>query len=225
MRGAGVEHPVYNVHAGVRVALDGREAVERPCRYVLRPAVSAARFSVLDDGRIAYQVKYPRSPKATHLVMTPMECMARLAALVPPPRVPLVRYQGVFAPNSPWRGAVVPIPSVRVRCDGARHQPAACDGGASAHDEGAPSATVDAVRGGSRRERRDLEHGRIDWATLLRRVWGVDVLACVRCGERLRRIAVIEDPTVIAKILAHVGLDPVAPRAARARAAAWDDSS
>jgi hypothetical protein len=32
-----------------------------------------------------------------------MEFMARLAALVPPPRRPLVRYHGVFAPHSPWR--------------------------------------------------------------------------------------------------------------------------
>jgi len=34
--------------------------------------------------------------------------MARLAALVPRPRVNLTRYHGVFAPNSPWRGAITP---------------------------------------------------------------------------------------------------------------------
>jgi hypothetical protein len=40
--------------------------------------------------------------------MTPVELLARLAALVPPPRYPLVRYHGVLAPHSKWRGAVVP---------------------------------------------------------------------------------------------------------------------
>jgi pimeloyl-ACP methyl ester carboxylesterase len=40
--------------------------------------------------------------------MSGIECMARLAALVPPPRFPLWRYHGVLAPASPWRSRVVP---------------------------------------------------------------------------------------------------------------------
>jgi hypothetical protein len=32
-----------------------------------------------------------------------MELLARLAALIPPPKIPLVRYHGVFAPRSSWR--------------------------------------------------------------------------------------------------------------------------
>jgi hypothetical protein len=34
--------------------------------------------------------------------MTPLELLARLAALVPPPRYPLVRYHGVLAPHATW---------------------------------------------------------------------------------------------------------------------------
>jgi hypothetical protein len=34
--------------------------------------------------------------------------MARLAALVPPPRMHLTRYHGVFAPHSELRAAVTP---------------------------------------------------------------------------------------------------------------------
>ena len=34
------------------------------------------------------------------IVLDPLDLMARLAALVPPPRVNLVRYHGVFAPAS-----------------------------------------------------------------------------------------------------------------------------
>jgi len=66
---------------------------------------------VLDDGRIAYQLRYPRRG-ATHRVMTPLELMARLCALVPPPRHPLVRYFGVLSSHSSWRAEVVPrLPS------------------------------------------------------------------------------------------------------------------
>ena len=110
----------FNLHAGVRVEADERDALERLCRYMARPAVAAGRVSVLPDGNVAYRVKSPRSGAATHRVMTPMEFMGRLAALVPPPRTPLVRYHGVLAPNSPWRVAVVPLPPVAEECgDGA----------------------------------------------------------------------------------------------------------
>ncbi|WP_437595080.1 transposase [Sorangium sp. So ce1000] len=57
----------------------------------------------------AYRVKYG-GRGGTHRVMTPVELLARLAALVPPPRLPLVIYHGVLAPHSKWRTAVVPKP-------------------------------------------------------------------------------------------------------------------
>ena len=40
----------------------------------------------------------------------------------------------------------------------------------------------------------------------MRRAFAIDVLACPRCGERLRLIATVEDPEVIRKILAHLAL-------------------
>ena len=40
--------------------------------------------------------------------MTPVELLARLAALIAPPRYPLVRYHGVLAPHAKLRAAVVP---------------------------------------------------------------------------------------------------------------------
>jgi hypothetical protein len=41
---------------------------------------------------------------------------------------------------------------------------------------------------------------------LLQRVFAVDVLACPNCGGRMRLIATIEDPRVVRRILAHLGL-------------------
>ena len=40
----------------------------------------------------------------------------------------------------------------------------------------------------------------------MHRAFGIDVLACPRCGGRLRFIAAVEDPAVVGKILAHLGL-------------------
>ena len=36
------------------------------------------------------------------------------------------------------------------------------------------------------------------------RLFGIDIEACARCGGKLKVIASIEEPAVIAKILAHL---------------------
>ena len=59
-------------------------------------------------------------------------------------------------------------------------------------------------------------HARIDWASLLRRIYLEDVLACP-CGGRRHVIADITDHDAIVAILNHFGLAPDAPKVARAR--------
>jgi hypothetical protein len=49
-------------------------------------------------------------------------------------------------------------------------------------------------------------NGWVRWADLLRRVFEIDVLRCARCGGRLRFVAAIDDPEVVRRILAHLGL-------------------
>ena len=47
------------------------------------------------------------------------------------------------------------------------------------------------------------------WAKLIRKVYEVDPLTCPECGAPMRMIALIEDPAVIERILAWLGLwDP-----------------
>jgi len=99
----------FDVHCAVRLAADDDLGRERLVRYCTRPPFALERIEVLRDGRIAYLLKVPRKGR-THRIMTPMEFMARLAALVPPPKIPLVRYHGVFASRSSWRALVTPKP-------------------------------------------------------------------------------------------------------------------
>ena len=42
------------------------------------------------------------------------------------------------------------------------------------------------------------------WAQRLKRVFGVEIDCCSRCSGKLKVIASIEEPEVIAKILAHL---------------------
>ena len=58
---------------------------------------------------------------------------------------------------------------------------------------------------------------RMSWAQLLKRVFVIDITTCPQCGGPLTILAAIEDPTVIAKILAHLGLPTRAPPRAPAR--------
>jgi hypothetical protein len=47
---------------------------------------------------------------------------------------------------------------------------------------------------------------RVEWAVLLRRTYGVDALRCPRCAARMRVLATITEPSVVQKLLSHLGL-------------------
>ncbi len=57
----------------------------------------------------------------------------------------------------------------------------------------------------------------MNWAQALKRVFEIDMASCPQCGGPLTLIAAIEEPAVIAKILAHLGLPTGAPPRAPAR--------
>jgi len=99
----------FSLHAGVRIHENDRDGLEHLCRYALRPPFALKRLSTAPEGRLAYRMKRPRGG-SLWLLLTPDELMARLATLVPPPRVHAVRYHGVFAPNAKVRRQVVPRP-------------------------------------------------------------------------------------------------------------------
>jgi hypothetical protein len=48
----------------------------------------------------------------------------------------------------------------------------------------------------------------MSWAQLLKRVFAIDMASYPQCGDPLTIITAIEDPMVIAKILAHLGCPP-----------------
>ena len=90
------------------VARLGGAEFERLCRYISRPPVATERLALTPSGQVRYALKTPYRDGTTHLVLEPLDLMARLAALVPPPRMHLTRYHGVFAPHSRLRAAVTP---------------------------------------------------------------------------------------------------------------------
>ena len=84
------------------------------CRFqgqITRPAIANERLSVNRAGQVALKLKTPYRDGTSHIVMSPLEFMQRLAALVPRPRLHLIRFHGGLAPNAKLRAAIVPIPT------------------------------------------------------------------------------------------------------------------
>jgi hypothetical protein len=70
--------------------------------------IAIKRLSVDDRGRVVYRYKRPFRDGSTHVVLEPLDFIARLAALVPRPRLNLTRFHGIFAPNAKHRHKIVP---------------------------------------------------------------------------------------------------------------------
>lgn len=166
----------FSLHAGVNIAPHQRPKLERLCRYVSRPPVAIERMALRASGHVRYTLKAPYRDGTTHIVLEPLDFMARLAALVPSPRMHLTRYHGVFAPHSKLRAAVTP----------------------ARRGAGVPKPTTDPAKPPTSR------HVAMNWAQRLKRVFGIEIEGCARCGGKLKIIASIEEPEVIAKILAHL---------------------
>ena len=95
----------FSLHAGIGVEAGQRGKLERLARYFSRPAVAVECMALTAQVQVRYRLKTPYRDGTTHIVLEPVDFMARLAALVPPPRVHLARFHGVFAPHAALRAA------------------------------------------------------------------------------------------------------------------------
>ena len=168
----------FSLHAGVAVKASQRDKLERLCRYICRPPVSEKRLFLTARGEIGYTLKTPYRDGTTHFIFEPLDFIARLAALVPPPRLNLTRFHGVFAPNSPYRARITPARRGR---GGKPRRPQPLE-------DRTPAEQRSAMR----------------WAKRLKRVFRIDVETCPKCGGTVQIIASIEDPPVIERILNHL---------------------
>ena len=115
------------LHAATRIAGPDRRGLERLGRYVARPALAGGRLLLVDADHLSLALKTPWSDGTRHLLLSPMELLEKLAALVPPPRSHLLRYHGVLA--GPASASCRPnrVPSRRRRTARRALRPAAID--------------------------------------------------------------------------------------------------
>jgi len=108
-----------------------------------------------NQGRVRYELKTPYRDGTTHVIFEPVDFIAKLAALVPRPRVNLTRFRGVFAPNSLHRVWVTP----------------------ARRGKGSPKLAAD------QDEKTPAQaHVAMSWAQRLKRVFNIDVKTCRVCA-------------------------------------------
>jgi len=109
--------------------------------------------------------------------LTPLEFVAKLAAIIPPPRANQVLYSGVLAGNAALRPEVVPkVPT-------------------STAAEQAEREALKLVKAENRGSRSDRAEQRLCWAELLRRVFRVEGWQCPHCAKPMKlRSIVIREP-------------------------------
>jgi hypothetical protein len=206
-------HSGFSVDQSVYLPAGDRAGIERLVGYMTRCPFSLSRLvRVSATGQVIYKAEkgacraFPdphddelaRGPNRNFQILDPLDFLAEFTrpgvpgAPIPPMGAHLIRYYGWYSNKS--RG---------VRRKQAEAAAAAAESPAGASSGNAPPA--------SPRSRASQT-----WAMLIKRVYEIDPLVCVKCGGTMQVVAFIEPPQsdVIEKILRHCGLwSPAAPRA------------
>jgi hypothetical protein len=164
----------FSLNAKVWVGGRDREKLEKLIRYMARGPIATERLTESFPNQLLYKMKTPWRDGTTSVSFSPLDFIARLVALVPPAKMNLVRYHGVFAPNFKDRSLVV--------------QKKATTPKRSSVESAIPAANK------ACRER-------MRWSEMLKRTFKIDVTVCSHCGGRLEQIAVIKDRVAIKAIL------------------------
>ena len=176
--------------AGMRIPPATRLARGAAGTATIRRDTSAGGFNIR-AGVVLQADDRPALERLCRYVARPPIATERLVALIPAPRSHLLVYHGVLAPNTALRSRVVPA-----AFDPSPDPCPKCPAEAENQVEDFPA------RG----------RARLTWARLLKRVFGIDALACLDCaGGWLELISFITEPDTIMRILSSVGLPTRVP--------------
>ena len=140
-----------------------------------------------EAGQVVYKLKTAYRNGTTHIVLSPLDFLSRLASLVPRPRVHLIRFHGVFAPHCKYRSLMTPDHSNEIN-------------------------TIS--RTGQKKAKKSYTMG---WAKMLKRVFDIDIQICSKCGGQIKIISAIHNQQVIKRILNSLGESSTVPELSPSR--------
>jgi hypothetical protein len=103
----------FNLQAATFVGATDRRRLEELVAYMTRPPLATSRLSVNENGDLVYAMKRVFSDGTRAVILSPMELIEKLCAMVPPARAHQCLYTGVFSSHSQWRNLVVLDPKAR----------------------------------------------------------------------------------------------------------------
>ncbi len=169
----------FSLDAGVRIEAEDRSGLERLLRYCARPVFALERLRQIDPEHLVDESIKPGPGGSVSLLLTPLELIERLAALIPPPRRHRHRYFGVLAPNAPLRAAVTGLAGTK---DEAPLSTAITEAPPVAKPAAEPGAAVPNAPDEVAAEPAHRKAARYVWALLLASIYEVLPLVCPKCG-------------------------------------------
>jgi len=168
----------FSVYANQLVFDDEPDRLERLARYLTRAPLGVDTVRTNDDGQVELGTPPQPSSADTVLQLNPLDWIHALCQQIPDRGQHLTRYYGAYANRT--RKAVFQDET----------------------PENLPSGSE------SERERHSASSrspaSRASWARLLRKIFELDPLKCTPCGTEMKLIAVITEPHVVDRILAHL---------------------
>lgn len=165
----------FTIHARTKVNALDREGLERLVSYMSRPPIANFRLTKEENGDLRYELKKTLADGTHSILLTPLELIEKLTALIPSPWLNLVVYFGVFSSAHKLRSQLIHDPSYLKNGDNP--------------DEA----------------ENDVKKCAYDWAALLKRVFNINIDTCPKCGGQIRFLAAITEAQVIHAILKCIG--------------------
>jgi hypothetical protein len=182
--------PGFSVFVGPPMPPEDPDRLERMARYLTRPPIAVGSVHITPEGQVL--ISTPPDPRTgeSAKILDPLEWVHAVTTQIPDKHQHLTRFYGAYANRNRKRYRV--------------------------HEESPPVPPLaDCVKGDG--DDSFTASRKKNWARLLRKMFEVDPLVCLRCGAPMNVVSIITDPATVDKILAHLrsgrGHDPFEPRA------------
>ncbi len=189
----------FSIDASLR--LYGSDDITREliAQYLVRPHLSLSKIKYEPfKGKVLFKTKYNEYFGENFKVYTASDFIAALTMHIPPARVHLVRYYGLY--SSRTRGVWMDMPYiVRLAPEGWAIKQEEKDAAEVSNDIEVQSQDV---KGSAKRSA---------WARLINKVYGINPLICEKCGSEMSIVAFIMEPEQIDRIMQHLKKQGRAP--------------
>lgn len=97
----------FSLNARVWVSANEQSKLEKLIRYMARGPIATERLMECFPNSLLYKLKTRWRDGTTEIGFSHLDFIARLVAIVPPARMNMIRYNGVFAPNFKDRKLII----------------------------------------------------------------------------------------------------------------------